>query len=79
LKLWVPKAIAVASMYNYYDFFESVLADLYSRSLRESKSLIEQHIFNIVFKIPNPDRIKSKIKYPLYVPLQGDAKSWIEL
>jgi len=32
-----------------------------------------------VFKIPNPDRIKSKIKYPQYVPFQENEKSWIEL
>jgi hypothetical protein len=31
--------------------------------------LIEQHVFNIVFKIPVPSRIKPKIKYPRWRPL----------
>ena len=63
-ELWIPKAIAVASMYAYYDFFDQVLEDLYDRSLNQSNCLIEQQVFNIVFKIPVPNRIKTKIKYP---------------
>lgn len=64
-KVWVPKAIAVASMYAYYDFFHEILADLHKRISEDTESLLEQHLFNIVFKIPAPIRNKQTIFYPL--------------
>ena len=45
-------------MYCYYDFFDAILLDLYERSEKESHTLIEQHIFNLVLKIPTPTRNK---------------------
>lgn len=29
--IWMPKAIAVSSAYPYYEFFDSILTDLYNR------------------------------------------------
>lgn len=96
--LWMPKAIAVASAYCYYDYFHTILKDLYFRfkqsyeNLNEQKqvkgtdssqkpelvrnkssvtppalslSLLEQYVFNMVFKIPTPKRNKTKVIYPL--------------
>ena len=42
-----------------------ILADLLKRVQASSSSLIEQHLFNVVFKLPVPSRNKLTLKYPL--------------
>jgi len=67
----IQKAIAVASMYPYYDMYAEILTDLFERFRFNRKlntmqtSLFEQHVFNIVFRIPVPIRNKSLVRYPL--------------
>jgi hypothetical protein len=45
----MPKAIAVASIYPYYDYFDKILTDLHARLTMPTSSLLEQYLFNIVF------------------------------
>lgn len=45
----MPKAIAVASIYPYYDYFDVILTDLYNRLTQPTNSLFEQFLFSIVF------------------------------
>lgn len=69
--IYIQKAIAVASMYPYYDIYFEILKDLFERfwfnwTLNTMQtSLFEQHVFNIVFRIPVPIRNKSLVRYPL--------------
>jgi hypothetical protein len=32
INLWLPKVIAVSSKFQYYDYFDAILEDLYNRS-----------------------------------------------
>jgi len=69
--IYIQRAIAVASMYPYYDMYAEILRDLFERfqfsqSLKTTQtSLFEQHVYNIVFRIPVPIRNKSLVRYPL--------------
>jgi hypothetical protein len=40
-RVWVPKAIAVASALPFYDFFNTILEDLLQRMQSETKVLFE--------------------------------------
>ena len=63
--MWIGKAICLASRYPYFDYFYSILDDLYYRVRCGQLSLVEQHIFQIVFTIPVPNRDRKKIRFPL--------------
>ena len=65
--VWIGKAICLASRYPFFDYFQQILEDLYLRvkPASEQKTLLEQHIFQIVLTIPVPNRDGKKIKYPL--------------
>lgn len=39
-KCWVAKAIALVSIYDYYDYFELILRDIYARFVKKKESAI---------------------------------------
>ena len=69
----MPKAIGVASCHPYYEFLESILQDLYQRfhcnnrgQYLMSESLLEQHIYNYVFRVPTPLQNKLTVSMTMF-------------
>lgn len=59
--VWMPRAICISSKQPYFEFFQEILKDLLSKFHKKKDkepllvtSILEQHVFNIVFQIPKP-------------------------
>ena len=73
----MPKALCIASKYPFFDYFEHILADLYSRLTNKEglKNTLEAHIYRIVFQIDTPPRDRTRTWYcgmPISLPAPDD-------
>jgi hypothetical protein len=81
-EIWIPKALCIASAFPFYDYFKAILEDLYlGISCYKLSTVIEAHLFNIVFQIPAPIRNKEIVRYPRLTdkPLKMSQPGILEL